>query len=60
MLKLLSNLSTICQYERQQNTYNRVKNKLLPRIRPFREITFFMLYVARISKVILNAKSWLL
>jgi hypothetical protein len=27
--------------------YNRVKNKLLPRIRTFREITFFMLCVTR-------------
>jgi hypothetical protein len=30
--------------------YNRVKNKLLPRIRTFREITFFMLCVTRIFK----------
>jgi hypothetical protein len=30
--------------------YNRVKNKLLPRIRNFREITFVMLYVTRIFK----------
>jgi hypothetical protein len=31
-------------------TYSRVKNKLLPRIRTFREITFFMLCVTRIFK----------
>jgi hypothetical protein len=30
--------------------YSRVKNKLLPRIRTFREITFFMLCVTRIFK----------
>jgi hypothetical protein len=31
-------------------TYSRVKNGLLPRIRTFREITFFMLCVTRIFK----------
>jgi hypothetical protein len=30
--------------------YSRVKNELLPRIRTFREITFFMLCVTRIFK----------
>jgi hypothetical protein len=30
--------------------YSHVKNKLLPRIRTFREITFFMLCVTRIFK----------
>jgi hypothetical protein len=30
--------------------YSRVKNGLLPRIRTFREITFFMLCVTRIFK----------
>jgi hypothetical protein len=35
--------------------YNCVKNKLLPRIRIFREITFFMLWITRITKIILNA-----
>jgi hypothetical protein len=30
--------------------YSRVKNKLLPTIRTFREITFFMLCVTRIFK----------
>jgi hypothetical protein len=35
--------------------YSRVKNKLLPRIRTFGEITFFMLCAIEFSKVILNA-----
>jgi hypothetical protein len=39
-----------------QSIYSRVKNKLLPRIRTFREITFFILCVTiEIPKVILNA-----
>jgi hypothetical protein len=33
-----------------KKTSNRVKNKLLPRIRTFREITFFMLCVTKIFK----------
>jgi hypothetical protein len=44
--------------KREKNTFNghrepeysRVKNKLLPRIRTFMEITFFMLCVTRIFK----------
>jgi hypothetical protein len=33
-----------------ETDYSRVKNELLPRIRIFREITFFMLCVTRIFK----------
>jgi hypothetical protein len=36
--------------QRTKRHYSRVKNGLLPRIRTFREITFFMLCVTRIFK----------
>jgi hypothetical protein len=36
--------------ENNKHDYSRVKNGLLPRIRTFREITFFMLCVTRIFK----------
>jgi hypothetical protein len=36
--------------QREIQYYSRVKNGLLPRIRTFREITFFMLCVTRIFK----------
>jgi hypothetical protein len=41
---------TICLTINLQRLYSRVKNGLLPRIRTFREITFFMLCVTRIFK----------
>jgi hypothetical protein len=40
--------------------YNRVKNKLRPRIRTFREITFFMLCVTRIFKSNFECLRWVI
>jgi hypothetical protein len=40
----------VCMSLFTKHNYSRVKNGLIPRIRTFREITFFMLCVTRIFK----------
>jgi hypothetical protein len=49
-IKLKNELSNVTKGKKNFNHYSRVKNGLLPRIRTFREITFFMLCVTRIFK----------